>query len=349
MAKAGPASRDAWWKAIRTSELSPSARLLALALSTWMRADGTRCYPGQDAIAAACGWSSDRAVRRALTELADAGYVTVRKFGGVRPDGRSQATHRYVPTIPDGPRPTGTTEPPEHDDQPDVSVRENDGPTGRERPPETATNRNHTSTTNRTPAPDQPDKSDVQPEPHVRQGNQLKEVPSLEGSRAHATAADDETTNDRRREDHIDDDTPHTDDLLGRLPGRVAKHVTRAQRRQLEPPVVAELDRGWTPSLLVKAVVNQDHDLGPLDELKSGAATAKAIAFRLTRIGEPPRRSEPRPPCGTCNGPGLIVDLDNVARACPTCRPEGLGDTGPEIDRPDVDRFADLLEETRRG
>jgi hypothetical protein len=65
-----------------------------------MAADGTKCYPGQDAIADACGWTDRTTVRRATTELEDAGYIEIVRYGGIRVPGRSQKTHRYWPTIP---------------------------------------------------------------------------------------------------------------------------------------------------------------------------------------------------------------------------------------------------------
>ena len=130
-------NRNDWWKAIRTSNLTPQARLLALAMSTFMNTDGTRCYPGQAALANACGWSGSRTVRRALTELERTGYIEIERFAGSRQEGRTQRTHRYWPTIPE-PRPTGHQRPPEQPDQPDTHDRldpvDNPRPTGHTRP-----------------------------------------------------------------------------------------------------------------------------------------------------------------------------------------------------------------------
>lgn len=95
-----PVSRIEWWQAIKASALPPSARLLALVMSTYMDPDGSRCFPGQDALADACGWSDARVVRKWLTPLEAAGFVAVEQYGGKRQEGRTQATHRYVPTLP---------------------------------------------------------------------------------------------------------------------------------------------------------------------------------------------------------------------------------------------------------
>lgn len=110
--------RITWWQSIRTSSLPHGVRLLALTMSTYMDPDGSRCFPGQDALAEACGWKDARSVRRALTVLEDEGYVLVERYGGQRAnEGRQQATHRYVPTVP-------------VDEQSDADVRQDD-PTSR--------------------------------------------------------------------------------------------------------------------------------------------------------------------------------------------------------------------------
>lgn len=93
-------SRIEWWQAVRASSLPPRARLLAFVMSTYMDPDGTRCWPGQDALAAGCGWSDARSVRKAMQVLVAEGFVQVEPFSGPRPDGRTQATHVYRPTQP---------------------------------------------------------------------------------------------------------------------------------------------------------------------------------------------------------------------------------------------------------
>jgi hypothetical protein len=57
-----------WQKALRDSELSPSARLVALTLSTYMNAQGEECFPSVPTLAHDTGLSV-RAVQYALRQL----------------------------------------------------------------------------------------------------------------------------------------------------------------------------------------------------------------------------------------------------------------------------------------
>jgi DNA-binding transcriptional regulator YhcF (GntR family) len=63
-----------WLKAIRDSALSPSAKLTAFVLATYMR-NGT-CWPARRRIAAGIG-KSERTVTRALQELREAGAIEI--------------------------------------------------------------------------------------------------------------------------------------------------------------------------------------------------------------------------------------------------------------------------------
>lgn len=141
--------RIEWWTAIRGSSLPPLARLLALTMATYMDPDGTRCWPGQDALAAACGWSDGRSVRQHLKVLEREGFVDVERFAGPRRDGRAQATHRYRPTLP-------------KPDQPERAFQENDETNRNERSGRTATNRS-AGATKRNAGADQPEPEGPQP------------------------------------------------------------------------------------------------------------------------------------------------------------------------------------------
>lgn len=94
-----PVDRITWWTAVRRSELPPTARLVALVLSTYMDPSGARCWPAQTTVAEGAGLGR-RTVQRALGELHAGGFLEVRQYGGPG-TGRGQRPHVYVPTIPD--------------------------------------------------------------------------------------------------------------------------------------------------------------------------------------------------------------------------------------------------------
>ena len=93
-------SKFEWERHIRTADIPSQAKLVAYALVTWMSADGSRCWPGQDAIALACGWSKSDTVREWTRWLKDNHLLRIVRHGGVRRKGRAQATHLYVPLLP---------------------------------------------------------------------------------------------------------------------------------------------------------------------------------------------------------------------------------------------------------
>lgn len=69
-----PARRWDWIRALRESELDPTARLVAFALSFHMDADGTQAYPGPTLLAAESGLSL-RSVKAKLAELEASGWI----------------------------------------------------------------------------------------------------------------------------------------------------------------------------------------------------------------------------------------------------------------------------------
>lgn len=229
--------RHAWWKALKGSTLSPQARHVALTLSTYMLADGSRCYPGQDAIAVACGWANERTVRRALTELEEAGYIEVERRAGVRQEGRSGTTHRYWPTIPDGPT-NRTHAPARNNDLPDPPARMNDQPTGHQSPEE---------------SDDQPDISDG-PTGHLRTTNRTPE--SAKGSSTKGSSTEGPTRAGARVREDSPTDNGHAagggdqqqqiENQARRLASKLDINLTRKIRKDLLQALARCLDNGWT-------------------------------------------------------------------------------------------------------
>ena len=238
-------NRHAWWKALRASDLPPRARLLAFVLSTWMAADGTKCYPGQDAIADACGWTDPTTVRRATTDLEEAGYLEVHRYGGIRAPGRSQKTHRYWPTIPTDQ--SGRAARLEPDDQSGSPAREVDATSPAAEP---GWSSRPVVQDSRTSPAFQPDQSGS----CARQGFQGGELPSLDNPpRARAREADSPPppTETAGPERGTNKNEP-LDHLMRRL-GLDIRRPTDELRRNL----AACLAGGWTVPLLVKRL---DHD-----------------------------------------------------------------------------------------
>lgn len=83
--------------------LPPRARHLALTLATFMNPDGSRCWPGQERLAAALGVTHPSTVQRATEALEEAGFLEVVRYAGGRSPGaggRGQRSHLYVPVLP---------------------------------------------------------------------------------------------------------------------------------------------------------------------------------------------------------------------------------------------------------
>lgn len=92
------AERYTWWRALRASSLTPTARHVALAIATYMDADGGGAWPSMATLSDDTG-RSRRTVARAVQELEQAGYLDVSSGGGRRGDG-GYVSNRYVATIP---------------------------------------------------------------------------------------------------------------------------------------------------------------------------------------------------------------------------------------------------------
>jgi hypothetical protein len=94
------AGRYGWWRAIRASDLSPTARHVALNLSTYMNQEGGGAWPSMATLADDTG-RSRAVVKRAIRELRDAGFLTVESGGGRRGDG-GYVSNRYRASFPSG-------------------------------------------------------------------------------------------------------------------------------------------------------------------------------------------------------------------------------------------------------
>jgi hypothetical protein len=91
------AQRWDWIVAVRESELDPTARLVAFALSFHMDADGTKAYPGPTLLSRESGLSL-RSVKAKLGELERVGWLKCVERGRSTPGGR--LANRYRATIP---------------------------------------------------------------------------------------------------------------------------------------------------------------------------------------------------------------------------------------------------------
>lgn len=92
------AERFTWWRAIRTSTLSPTARHVALTLATYMNKEGGGAWPSMATLADDTGRSRP-VVKRAIRELRETGFLTVESGGGRRADG-GYVSNRYRASIP---------------------------------------------------------------------------------------------------------------------------------------------------------------------------------------------------------------------------------------------------------
>lgn len=92
------AERYSWWRALRASSLSPTARHVALTIATYMDAVGGGAWPSMATLADDTG-RSRRTVARAVQELEEHGYLEVQSGGGRLVDGRYQH-NRYVARMP---------------------------------------------------------------------------------------------------------------------------------------------------------------------------------------------------------------------------------------------------------
>jgi hypothetical protein len=75
-----------WRNHVRDSDADPTARLVALVLSTYMAADGNSAFPSKATLARGCGLTSTRAVDAAINRLEAAGLLTVRRSPGHAPN-----------------------------------------------------------------------------------------------------------------------------------------------------------------------------------------------------------------------------------------------------------------------
>jgi len=88
-----------WRDSIANSELPSTARLVALTLSLWMNTDGSNARPGGETLRKASGLKSLRSVRSALTELVEAGFLSVTEKGG-SPRGKARTASVYDAAFP---------------------------------------------------------------------------------------------------------------------------------------------------------------------------------------------------------------------------------------------------------
>jgi hypothetical protein len=87
-----------WRLAIRSSDLDPTARLVALVLDTWMNRHGV-AWPSRSSIAAGCGITVKTAAR-AVDRLVAAGFLQVERSKGGKSDATHYRSNQYCATFP---------------------------------------------------------------------------------------------------------------------------------------------------------------------------------------------------------------------------------------------------------
>lgn len=92
------AERYTWWRGIRASTLTPTARHVGLTIATYMDKDGAGAWPSLATLADDTG-RSRRTVARAVGELRELGFLEVESGGGRR-GGGGYVSNRYVALIP---------------------------------------------------------------------------------------------------------------------------------------------------------------------------------------------------------------------------------------------------------
>jgi hypothetical protein len=78
-----PKDRHEWVRIVRRARLGSTTTFVALMLSTYGNADGTRIFPGEQILAAVCELS-DRSVRSSLKRLRDIGLIERVRQGNPR-------------------------------------------------------------------------------------------------------------------------------------------------------------------------------------------------------------------------------------------------------------------------
>ena len=86
-----------WERAVMESDLSSTARLVALVINAHTTPSGEGAYPGRETIARKAGIKSPATVTKALKDLEEAGYVVVTR----RNNGAERKTNSYELQIPE--------------------------------------------------------------------------------------------------------------------------------------------------------------------------------------------------------------------------------------------------------
>lgn len=86
-----------WRASLAESGLTPSARLVGFALSTYLNERTSTAYPGGSTLAGDTGLSL-RTVRRAIKEMVAHGYLTIIEQGGIK--GAQRVSNTYLASIP---------------------------------------------------------------------------------------------------------------------------------------------------------------------------------------------------------------------------------------------------------
>lgn len=92
-----PEKRYEWWRVVRRCRIGPTAKAVAIVLSTYSNLDGSNIYPGRLRLAAVLE-KSPSTVDRALRQLRDLGLIERVSEG--RSGGRRAVADRYRLTIP---------------------------------------------------------------------------------------------------------------------------------------------------------------------------------------------------------------------------------------------------------
>lgn len=287
-----------WRSAISESDLPPTVRHVALALSLYMNERGGSAHPGPSRLARETGYHLVT-VKRALGALEEHGYLNCVTRGGSDRDG-TRTANEYVAAFPTPDPPTTTrsaplpVEQPAHPEHTTTGSPEHTDPESWSRLPV---------------AHDYPNSPENSPEN------------SLGGAVASDPPPTDTPPRPRRAPDPLWDALV---EALGHQPAtKTERGAWNAARKQL-----ADIDATPDDIHARAAIFRQRYRLATLTPsalVKHWGSLDPTLAENHATPTPPqppgPRPQPARPRCDTCGGNGWDIDEHGTAIRCPTCNP----------------------------